>query len=157
MDWRLKSQRSITGAGAGAANALAKRSRYQARHEESTSTCCFSTHALSLSLSILHTHRRTISVTRCWNKKLPNFFQKLPKTLPLQFELKINGFLNCPKSHQTFGLLSNENLLTRSSKNRPICSHCSQQTFCFSLYHTQRAQSHKTNLALHQYLKAYSD
>ena len=39
-----------------------------------------------------------ISVTRCWNKKQPKFFQKLPKKQPHQFDLKSNVFRNCPKS-----------------------------------------------------------
>ena len=64
-----------------------------------------------------------ISVTRCWNKKQPKFFQKLPKKQPHQFDLKIDGFHSCPKSPHTFGLLLKLNSLPSNSKNRPIWSH----------------------------------
>ena len=39
----------------------------------------------------------TVSVTRCWNKKLPNCFQKLPKYYPKHFFTLIDNFINSQK------------------------------------------------------------
>ena len=39
----------------------------------------------------------TVSVTRCWSKKQPNFLQKLPKKYPHQFNVKSSIFHNSPK------------------------------------------------------------
>ena len=50
------------------------------------------------------------SVTRFWNQKQPNFNYTCPKIIHWSFRLKSLLFQNCPKSHQTFGLLFKENL-----------------------------------------------
>ena len=48
--------------------------------------------------------------------KVAHFFKNCPKSKSMQFDLKSDGFLNCPKSRHTFWLHLNENLLPRTLK-----------------------------------------
>ena len=66
------------------------------------------------------------SVTRWWNKMLPNFPQKWPRTFYIIVTL-LEIALNVTK---IFGLFLWENLLLRACKNRPIWSHCRPLIYC---------------------------
>ena len=68
----------------------------------------------------LKVKRGTLSCT----VKQPNFPQKLPKRGHNSFYLRTYIFQNSPKSCHLFGLLLQENLLTRPFKISPIWSHC---------------------------------
>ena len=114
---------------AGTTAAIASRS---VSHSVSTSLFCFKKTFAKFSLLTEKTKVYTkkqqqtfaCSVTRCWNKKLPNVFHKLLKGNNTSFCLKSGEFQNNPKSHQIFWLLLCEGLLPSKFIYRPIWSHC---------------------------------
>ena len=57
-------------------------------------------------------------------KKVAQFFKKLPKKYPMQFFHKSEVFQNSPKSCKSFGHLLLDILLPRTFINHPIWSHC---------------------------------
>ena len=61
-----------------------------------------------------------ISVTRWWNKKLPNFPRKLPKKLPHTFYTIVILLVIAQKGTKIVGLLLWDNMSPRTCKNRPI-------------------------------------
>ena len=63
--------------------------------------------------------------TRWWNKKVPNFDQKLPKKYLHTFYMKVTLLELAQKVTKIFGLLLWDNLLPRTCKNRQIWSHWS--------------------------------
>ena len=78
-----------------------------------------------------------VTVTRCWNKKLPknlSNFSKVAQNISTAVRLKKWLFSKLPKSHQTFGLLLIENLLPRTSKKSPnlvtLDSVITEQSYC---------------------------
>ena len=62
-----------------------------------------------------------VSVTRCWNKKVAQLFQKFTENMPQQFLFKIVAFKVAKKS--PFWLLLKENLWPKTFQNCPIESH----------------------------------
>ena len=65
----------------------------------------------------------SVSVTRCWNKKPSQSFQKLLKKKPKQFLQKSNAFQSSSKRNQIYGQLLQEFFLPRTVTKCNIWSH----------------------------------
>ena len=75
---------------------------------------------------LVSTKKTYTSVTRWWNKQLPNFYQYCPKSRRIIFYVKVVLFKIAQTFSKIIGLFLKENLWP---KEHPIWSHCLLQQF----------------------------
>ena len=89
-----------------------------------------------MSPSYIH-HDPTVKiiVTRCWNKKLPNIDQKLPKRILSSFYFKVGFSKGDQNVTKYLGYFFNKFMTPRTFKNRPIWSHWSLEIDALSWFY----------------------